>query len=228
MRVAEIFYSIQGEGRLAGVPSVFIRTSGCNLRCVWCDTPYTSWEPEGEEKTLDEIVAEAKRYSARYAVVTGGEPLIAPEIEELTERLKQEGFHITIETAATIFKSVECDLLSMSPKLENSTPWKRDSGRFAWMHEQRRLDLAVIAEFIKSYDYQLKFVAERESDFGEIEEILEKLGALDRARVLVMAQAQTREELHERAPTIVELCKRHGFTYCPRLHIEIWGNRRGT
>ncbi|HTM06837.1 MAG TPA: 7-carboxy-7-deazaguanine synthase QueE [Verrucomicrobiae bacterium] len=228
MRVAEIFYSIQGEGRLAGVPSVFIRTSGCNLRCVWCDTPYTSWEPEGEEKTLDEIVAEAKRYPARYAVVTGGEPLIAPEIEELTERLKQEGFHITIETAATIFKSVECDLLSMSPKLENSTPWKRDSGRFAWMHEQRRLDLAVIAEFIKSYDYQLKFVAERESDFGEIEEILEKLGALDRARVLVMAQAQTREELHERAPTIVELCKRHGFTYCPRLHIEIWGNRRGT
>jgi 7-carboxy-7-deazaguanine synthase len=228
MRVAEIFYSIQGEGRLAGVPSVFIRTSGCNLRCVWCDTPYTSWEPEGEEKTLDEIVAEAKRYPARYAVVTGGEPLIVPEIEELTERLKQEGFHITIETAATIFKSVECDLLSMSPKLENSTPWKRDSGRFAWMHEQRRLDLAVIAEFIKSYDYQLKFVAERESDFGEIEEILEKLGALDRARVLVMAQAQTREELHERAPTIVELCKRHGFTYCPRLHIEIWGNRRGT
>src|SRR3954466_11415865 len=111
MRIAEIFYSIQGEGRLAGVPSVFIRTSGCNLRCVWCDTPYTSWEPEGQEKTLDGIVAEAKSYPARHAVITGGEPLLALEIQDLTERLKSESFHITIETAATIFKPVQCDLM---------------------------------------------------------------------------------------------------------------------
>src|SRR5689334_24705142 len=103
MRIAEVFYSIQGEGRLAGVPSVFVRTSGCNLRCVWCDTPYTSWQPEGEEKSLAEIVGAAKNYPARHAVVTGGEPLLAPEIEELTAGLKTEGFHITIETAATIF-----------------------------------------------------------------------------------------------------------------------------
>lgn len=228
MRIAEIFYSIQGEGRLAGVPSVFIRTSGCNLRCVWCDTPYTSWEPEGEEKTLDEIVAETKRYPARYAVITGGEPFLAPEIEELTRRLQGEGLHVTIETAATIFKPVSCDLMSMSPKLENSTPWKRDNGRFAWMHEQRRLNFEVMEQYVARYDYQLKFVAERESDFAEIEVILEALGGVDRARVLVMPQAQTREELHERAPAIVELCKQHGLTYCPRLHIEIWGNRRGT
>jgi 7-carboxy-7-deazaguanine synthase len=228
MRVAEIFHSIQGEGRLAGVPSVFIRTSGCNLRCVWCDTPYTSWEPEGEEKSLDDIVVEAKSYPARHAVLTGGEPLIAPEIEELTERLKAENYHITIETAATVFKPVRCDLMSLSPKLANSTPWKRGDGRFAWMHEQRRLDVAAIAEFIGHYDFQLKFVAEREDDFAEIEDILEKLGAVDRARVLVMPQGQTREELAGRAPWVVELCKTHGFTYCPRLHIEIWGNRRGT
>jgi len=228
MRVAEIFHSIQGEGRLAGVPSVFIRTSGCNLRCVWCDTPYTSWEPEGEDKELGAVVAAALSYPARHAVVTGGEPLLAPEVEELAARLKAEGFHITIETAATIFKPVACDLMSLSPKLENSTPWKRDDGRFAWMHEQRRLDLAVIGEFIERYDYQLKFVAERESDFGEIEDILEKLGGVERARVLVMPQGQTREELHMRGPWIVELCKRHGFTYCPRLHIELWGNKRGT
>jgi 7-carboxy-7-deazaguanine synthase len=228
MRIAEVFYSIQGEGRLAGVPSVFIRTSGCNLRCVWCDTPYTSWEPEGEEKSLEEIIAAAKSAPARHAVVTGGEPLLAPEIEELTARLKTEGFHITIETAATIFKPVACDLISLSPKLGNSTPWQRDGGRFATMHEERRLDLPVIKQFIDGYDYQLKFVADKESDFGEIEGLLQKLGGADRARVLVMPQGQTREELRERAPWIVELCKRHGFTYCPRLHIEIWGNRRGT
>ncbi len=228
MRVAEIFHSIQGEGRLAGIPSVFIRTSGCNLRCVWCDTPYTSWEPEGEEKTLDDIIAEAKRYPSRHAVVTGGEPLIAPEIEDLTERLKSENFHITIETAGTVFKPVRCDLMSLSPKLANSTPWKRDSGRFAWMHQQRRLDFPALAEFIEHYDFQLKFVADGEDDFAEIEEIMEKLGGIDRARVLVMPQGQTREELHARAPWIVELCKTHGFTYCPRLQIDIWGNRRGT
>jgi 7-carboxy-7-deazaguanine synthase len=227
MRVAEIFHSIQGEGRLAGVPSVFIRASGCNLRCVWCDTPYTSWEPEGEEKGLDEILTEAKSYPARHAVVTGGEPLLAPEIEALCDRLKADGFHITIETAATLFKPVRCDLMSLSPKLANSTPWKRDDGRFAWMHQQRRLNLAVIGELIERYDYQLKFVAERKNDFAEIEEILEKLGGVDRARVLVMPQGRTREELHERTPWIVELCKQHGFAYCPRLHIEIWGDRRG-
>jgi 7-carboxy-7-deazaguanine synthase len=228
MRVAEIFHSIQGEGRLAGIPSVFVRTSGCNLRCVWCDTPYTSWEPEGEEKSLDDIVAEAKNYPSRHAVVTGGEPLIAPEIEDLTERLKTEGFHITIETAGTVFKPVRCDLMSLSPKLANSTPWKRDNGRFAWMHQQRRLDYPALAEFIEHYDFQLKFVADSEDEFAEIEEIMEKLGGIDRARVLVMPQGQTREELHARAPWIVELCKTHGFTYCPRLHIDIWGNRRGT
>jgi 7-carboxy-7-deazaguanine synthase len=228
VRIAEIFYSIQGEGRLAGVPSVFIRTSGCNLRCVWCDTPYTSWQPEGEEKTLDDICAAAKGYAARHAVITGGEPLLAREIEALAERLKADGFHITVETAATIFKPIACDLMSLSPKLGNSTPWQRDGGRFAAMHENCRLDLAVIKQFIERYDYQLKFVAEKENDFAEIEELLDKLGAVARGRVLVMPQGQTRAELHERAAWIVELCKRHGFTYCPRLHVEIWGNRRGT
>src|SRR5215469_9962101 len=79
LKIAEIFYSLQGEGSLVGVPSVFVRTSGCNLRCVWCDTPYTSWHPEGEERTLPSIVAEVEQYPARHVVVTGGEPMIAPE-----------------------------------------------------------------------------------------------------------------------------------------------------
>jgi 7-carboxy-7-deazaguanine synthase len=224
MRIAEIFYSIQGEGRLAGVPSVFIRTSGCNLRCVWCDTPYTSWEPEGEDRNLNEMLAEAARHSTRHVVVTGGEPLLSHEIEELTARLKREGFHITIETAATIFKPVSCDLMSLSPKLANSTP----EGTFARMHEEHRLNVPVIQQFIDGYEYQLKFVADKKADFSEIEDILSKLKNVARSRVLVMPQGRTREELRERAPWIVELCKEHGFSYTPRLHIELWGNRRGT
>ncbi len=65
LKIAELFYSLQGEGSLVGVPSFFIRTSGCNLRCSWCDTPYTSWHPEGAEMTLDAIMAEAGAPSRR-------------------------------------------------------------------------------------------------------------------------------------------------------------------
>jgi len=228
MRIAEIFYSLQGEGRLLGMPSVFIRTSGCNLRCVWCDTPYTSWRPEGSEWSIREIIREARKYPARHVVVTGGEPLLAPEIEELTQELKRNGAHITIETAGTIFKPVACDLMSLSPKLANSTPWKKARGQFAAMHEERRLNLDVIRKYLAAYDYQLKFVVERQRDFEEIGKLLDELSPVDRARVLVMAQGKTSAELRRKAKWIVALCKEHGYGFTPRLHIELFGNRRAT
>jgi 7-carboxy-7-deazaguanine synthase len=228
VRIAEIFYSIQGEGRCIGIPSVFIRTSGCNLRCVWCDTPYTSWTPEGERWAVRKILQEVAKHPSRHVVVTGGEPLIAAEIEELTAGLKSLGTHVTIETAATLFKPVACDLVSMSPKLAHSTPWRRAKGKFAQTHEARRLNLEVIQQFIDRYDYQLKFVVNRENDFGEIEEILKKLERVQASRVLIMGQGQTAQELRSKANWIIELCKRYGFAYTPRLHIELFGNRRGT
>jgi len=228
MRIAEIFYSIQGEGRLLGMPSVFIRTSGCNLRCVWCDTPYTSWRPEGREWSVGEILREACKYPARHVVVTGGEPMLAPQIVELTKALKRTGAHITIETAATIFKPVACDLISMSPKLANSMPRKREKGKFAKMHEERRLNFGVMQEFLASYDYQLKFVVERRQDFTEIRNLLDRLDGVDCTRVLVMAQGKTSAELRRKAKWIVELCKGHGYGFTPRLHIDLFGNRRGT
>jgi len=228
VRISEIFYSIQGEGRLIGTPSVFIRTSGCNLRCVWCDTPYTSWNPEGEDWTIKEVLREVRKYSARHIVITGGEPLLAAEIQELAAALKRAGAHITIETAATIFKPVACDLVSLSPKLANSTPWKRQEGKFAQMHEKRRLDLDVIQRFIDGYDYQLKFVADQKRDFDEIRAILSRLKNVDSGRVLIMPQGKTTEELRNKARWIVELCKKHGYGFTPRLHIELFGNRRGT
>lgn len=228
MRIAEIFYSIQGEGRLIGTPSVFIRTSGCNLRCVWCDTPYTSWRPEGEEWGLSEVLAEVKQYPSSFVVITGGEPLLAPEIEELTTKLKKKNYHITIETAATVFKPVVCDLVSMSPKLSNSTPWKREKGKFARMHEARRINFPVIQQLLDGYDYQLKFVVDKKKDFAEVDEILGRLKDVDRDRVLIMAQGRTKKELQEKGPWIVDLCKKHGFGYTPRLQIELYGNRRGT
>lgn len=228
MRISEIFYSIQGEGRLLGVPSVFIRTSGCNLRCVWCDTPYTSWQPEGKTWSLKKILGEVAKYPTRHVVITGGEPLLAPELQELTHRLKQSGAHITIETAATLFKPVIGDLISMSPKLANSTPWQRARGKFAEMHERRRLNFPVMQRYIDGYDYQLKFVVELRQDFAEIEKILSQLRGVDPARVLIMAQGITNRELNRKAKWLVELCKQYGFGYTPRLQIQLFGNRRGT
>jgi 7-carboxy-7-deazaguanine synthase len=228
VQIAEIFYSIQGEGRLVGLPSVFIRTSGCNLRCRWCDTPYTSWAPEGEKWSLRKILGEVAKYPSQHIVVTGGEPLLAAEIEELTARLKSLGVHITVETAATLFKPVLCDLVSMSPKLAHSTPWRRAQGKFARVHDKRRLNFEAMQQFINGYDYQLKFVVAQRSDFDEIEQILLRLENVDRARVLIMAQGKTIRELSDKTRWIIELCKTHGFGYTPRLHIELFGNRRGT
>ncbi len=228
MRISEIFYSIQGEGRLLGVPSVFIRTSGCNLRCRWCDTPYTSWQPEGTSWSVDKILGEVAKYPTRHVVITGGEPLLAGEVEGLAEQLKRRGAHITIETAATIFKPVVCDLISLSPKLANSTPWKRARGKFAALHERRRLNLPVIQKFLDARDYQLKFVVDGRKDFAEIGGIIGQLQNVDPARVLIMAQGTTVRELNRKAKWIVESCKRHGFSYTPRLQIQLFGNRRAT
>jgi len=159
MRVSELFYSLQGEGKLVGVPSVFVRASGCNLRCVWCDTPYASWEPEGENWTIGAMLGEIKKHPARHVVLTGGEPLIMPDISPLCVELKDRGYHITIETASTVFKPLPIDLASLSPKLSNSTPHDREGGKYVVMHDQQRLNTYVIQQFIDtSPDFQLKFV----------------------------------------------------------------------
>jgi 7-carboxy-7-deazaguanine synthase len=228
VRISEIFHSIQGEGRLVGTPSLFIRTSGCNLRCVWCDTPYTSWRPQGSSWPLAKVLRRVDEHFTSHVVITGGEPMLVSEIEELTIALRRKGKHVTIETAGTVFKPVHCDLISLSPKLANSTPWKREKGKFASMHEERRLNLPVVQSYLDRYDYQLKFVVERKEDFAEIRGIVERLKNVDPARVLIMAQGTTKKQLDEKADWIADLCLRHGYGFTPRLHIELFGNRRGT
>jgi 7-carboxy-7-deazaguanine synthase len=224
LKIAELFYSVQGEGSLIGVPSVFIRTSGCNLRCVWCDTPYTSWNPEGADLSLDEIIREATKHSAKHVVVTGGEPMIAPEIVPLTERLRQLGLHITVETAGTVFKPVACDLMSISPKLSHSTPMNDD--RWSHQHERLRINLEVLSQLISRYDYQLKFVVETPRDLEEVCPLITQLHA-DPARVILMPEGTDRDTIRERAKWLTEICKREGFRLSLRLHIELFGNRRG-
>jgi len=228
MKINEIFYSIQGEGKLAGLPSAFIRTTGCNLRCTWCDSPDTSWRPQGEAMEIEEILDRLAEYPTAYAVLTGGEPMIAPQVEALTHRLKDAGYHITIETAATHWKDVSCDLASISPKLAHSTPWNRDDARFADAHEESRLNLPVIRRFMTLPDYQIKFVVDSPADLAEIDLILARLEPCDPSNVLLMPQGVTQDELAARAAWIAPICKQRAFRFCPRLHIALYGHTPAT
>ena len=232
MRISEIFYSVQGEGTLTGVPSVFIRTSGCNLRCTWCDTPYASWSPEGPEMTLESILAEVAKHPARHVVVTGGEPMIAKGIRELITMLQAQRKHVTIETAGTVSPGgLRVDLASLSPKLANSTPGEDKAGT-AWVqrHEQTRLQPAVLREWLETaLDYQLKFVISGEADLSEARAVVASIGIpVPPEKVLLMPEGISLEAMRSRYPLLVKACLTHGYRLSPRLHIELFGNKRGT
>ena len=229
MRIAEIFHSIQGEGLLAGVPSIFIRTSGCNLRCHWCDTPYASWKPEGPEMSVEEILKKLTEWNCDHIVLTGGEPMIAPDLPELATALKKQKKHITIETAGTILpNSIPCDLASLSPKLSNSTPSPERDPAWAKKHESTRLQPEVISEWISKYDFQLKFVVSTGNDLAEIKGLLSRLPPVPLDQILLMPEGIDVKTLAARSPWLVDICKREGFRFCPRLHIELFGHTRGT
>jgi 7-carboxy-7-deazaguanine synthase len=229
MRIAEIFHSIQGEGLLTGVPSVFIRTSGCNLRCHWCDTPYASWKPEGPEMSIEEILKKLTEWNCDHVVLTGGEPMITPDLPELATALKKQKKHITIETAGTIPPNgIPCDLASISPKLSNSTPPPELDPAWAKKHEATCLQPKVISEWISKYTFQLKFVVSSELDLAEIKHLLSRLPPVPLHQIHLMPEGIDVKTLATRSPWLVEICKREGFRFCPRLQIELFGHKRGT
>lgn len=232
MPVSEIFASIQGEGRLAGVPSFFIRLSGCNLRCAWCDTPYASWNPEGDPRSVADLVAKFVASRARHVVITGGEPMIFPQVEPLARALKDAGAHITIETAGTIFRDLPCDLMSISPKLSGSTPRPGDprdpAGAWRQRHEERRINIEALTGLIERYPQrQLKFVICSQADLDEIDGLLARLPAVAPDDVLLMPEGVAEPPLELRA-LVAGACIRRNWRYCHRLHITLYGNRRGT
>lgn len=224
MFISETFTSLQGEGILTGVPSFFIRTSGCNLRCRWCDTPYTSWVPEGDRRVVGELVSEAVGSGVRHVVVTGGEPLLQREIGGLTTALKEAGLHITVETAGTVDPVFTCDLLSVSPKTSNSDP----PGAARDLHRRLRHDRAPLQRLLRRFpEHQVKFVIDDADDLREVQSVLEEIGGTDPFRVLLMAQGRTTDEVAQRAPVVAALCLEHGFRYTPRLHLDLFGGGRG-
>jgi 7-carboxy-7-deazaguanine synthase len=226
MRIAEIFASIQGEGFLTGTPSVFIRASGCNLRCWYCDTQYASWHPEGKDLSVDAIVARAMALEGTHVVLTGGEPMLFAELIPLAARLRERGRHITVETAGTLYLPLACDLMSISPKLSNSTPLR--DPRWAARHEKARHEPEVIRRLTAEYEYQLKFVIDRPDDCREVETYLAGFPQIDRSRVMLMPQGTDPATLEAKAAWLEPYCESHGLRYCPRRQIEWFGLVRGT
>ena len=223
MLIAETFASIQGEGMLAGTPSFFIRTSGCNLRCAWCDTPYTSWAPEGARVPVGELLERAGAAGRRHVVVTGGEPLLQREIDPLTRGLRAAGHHVTVETAGTLAPPFTCDLLSVSPKTSNSDP----EGRWRDRHRRTRADEAPLATLLRRFpEHQVKFVVRGEEDLAEVFGLAARLGVAAE-RVLLMPEGRTAAEVAARAGVVGRLCAANGFRYSPRLHLDLFGPGRG-
>ena len=224
MIINEIFYSLQGEGFLAGIPSVFVRFAGCPLRCRWCDTKYAWYEKAGKNYSIDKIIQTVQQWPCKFVVITGGEPMINSDLPKLVRQLKAADKHVTIETAGIAYiPEMPCDLMSISPKLSNSDP---KDPVLAKIHKDSRLDIAVLRELINYYEYQLKFVVDNQADLSEIQQTIEKIGGVNQEKVTLMPQAATRDELLAKSSMVAEMCKQTGFAFCQRLQVLFYNVQR--
>lgn len=218
MIVNEIFYSLQGEGSLAGVPSVFIRLADCPLRCRWCDTAYARDPQAGTQMTPQTILPQIADYPTRRLVITGGEPTVQDGLGAFMRVFADAGYHITLETSAYRFvPDLPIQLASISPKLSNTGD----------VPVSKRLSLAAIGQYVQTYPYQIKFVVDAPHDLNEIAECLEQLEQVDPERVFLMPQAAGREEYLAKSQWLSEYCLQTGFSFSPRLHVMLYDGRRG-
>lgn len=227
MRIAETFVSLQGEGRLTGTRSYFVRVSGCHLHCGYCDTAYACAAEGGEARSVESLLEESLAGDCLHAVVTGGEPMLYPETVALTEGLARRGMHVTVETSGTLYLPVTCDLMSISPKLSNSIPAPHFGPRRRRRHEERRFVPEVLARLMAEYETQLKFVIARPADCDEVLECLNRLSPVETGRVLLMPEGTELKRLEAIRRWLEPYCDIHGFTFCPRRHIEWFGTGRG-
>jgi 7-carboxy-7-deazaguanine synthase len=216
-RIAETFYSIQGEGATAGLPAVFVRLQGCSVGCGWCDTKY-SWDPaSGREVALLALLDEVAAFPCPRVVITGGEPLESPLFAPLAAALVARGHVVEVETSGTLEPPADADSAiqwNVSVKLSGSG-----------VAERVRINPAAIRGFL-AREAWWKFVVGEPGEVGEVLRLAERF-ALPRERVLLQPEGLRAEELAARTPWLVEACKAHGFRFSPRLHILIWGPGRG-
>ena len=230
MRIVEQFATIQGEGKYVGVPTYFIRTTGCNLRCEWdnpdksttkCDTPYTSWKAEKGETLSVNYKGIPKEIE--HIVITGGEPTLQMDLGDKVKEFIEDKYKVTIETNGTKYVNMHGAFISISPKLKSSYPLDGT----AWvLHTKNNKFFEPISQYMKTNDYQIKFVVNSKADIKEILMIKDSL-KIPLDKIYLMPQGITQKQFKERQKTIFDLCIKYGFNYTPRLHIDIFGNRRG-
>lgn len=231
-----IFYTIQGEGKYTGCPTVFIRTSRCNLRCAWenadgsitrCDTPHTSFDPEIFEAKIDEIIKDITSYDCDHVCVTGGEPYFQRSVSRLLDSLVERGHYITVETNGTLYRPSKAQFISLSPKLSCSSADKV----YGQKHEAQRLNYDALEQFITNHDYQFKFVVNSDEDIAEILEmkriLFERTGIDINNKIWLMPQGIENSQFDDKMEWLAEICKQYHWSLTDRMHIRIWGQKKG-
>lgn len=227
--VSELFLSVQGEGRHAGCPALFIRFTYCNLGCIWCDTRFT-WDPKkiepGELMLTSELCVRAASMVPREAralthiVLTGGEPMLhQEELPHLIAMLRKTGFaFIEIETNGMYAPSpgmrTAIDWWNCSPKLTNNG-----------LPSSTNIVPEALHAIGSTGKADFKFVVRDDADIAEIER--DFLPLVPRDRIMLMPEGVTAERQMALTPWVIEQCAKHGFRFSPRLHILTWGNERG-
>lgn len=238
MQIVEQFFSLQGEGKYLGVPSLFVRTNFCNLRCAWrnkdgsitkCDTPYASWyKTKTKNVTSGEIILNAIKHKVNHIVITGGEPLLQEDIVKIVNDLVKKNFIVTIETNGTRFipQLTTNVFLSISPKLKTSYAQKENT--IEWkIHRTNNMYIDNLYKYInRSKKFQVKFVYNNDSDIIEIEKIRASTGLLAKY-VYLMPQGKTAKQVKANSKKVFEYCMKNKYNYSPRLHIDVWGSKRG-
>ncbi len=229
MNVMEIYRSIQGEGTLMGVPTIFVRFFACNLRCSWCDTKYSWSVREGgtwESLSPQQVAARIQELGARHVVLTGGEPTLQKELPHLAQILKEQGHHLTVETNTTIFPERVVpliDLWSLSPKLSSAG--------------ENYLRYPIIERFLRALrpnQQQWKFVIRDDGDEQELRGLLCRYPAFAERQIPIILQPEGDAAMPDYAGALEHLAERvhapfwndYHVRILPQMHVIIWGRRR--
>jgi len=231
------FISIQGEGKFTGVPSFFVRTLNCNLRCCWknedgtitkCDTAYASFPPFKDKKNFDLIqtVNTLEQYkNVKHIVLTGGEPMLQNDIVRTVQNFIDLNYNVTIETNGTIYKRLpRTTFLSISPKLTSS--YSQTNSNDKALHISNNNFITTVQKLINRHNFQLKFVINNKEDLKEVLQIQKSLNVKSE-NIYLMPQGVTTKQLNTKKEWLINTCIEHGYNYCNRLHIELWGNVKG-
>ena len=235
MKILEETFTIQGEGRYTGVPSLFIRTTGCNLRCSWkgiddeitvCDTPYSSLYPEkGYNLDIDNVLEKLNNSNTKHVIITGGEPSMVSNLSEIANKFIYNEYKVTVETNGTIYhKNMHEAFMSLSPKLKSS--YHQEIAHWKNIHKRNNNFTESCKKWMETNDYQFKFVYSLENDLEEILQIQDKL-KIPNDKIYLMPQGISTEQFKQVEKSLWNICSEKGFNFSQRVHINIFGNVRG-